>query len=414
MWPFKTLVDAMARKRQLADWKRKGRKFFICHVQHENDRVAVGHLTDFFNWVGVDVGVIEFNVTGQRPELLAALGDDTIAVIGYNSQLDQSWIGEETFVAMAARRGIPVIECILDHPSHRWPEFAHNLDAPNVRYVFVSRYCEQYFLRYAVPHANTATVSFPTNPFSRATDTSREAFLSRDIACMIPLNLRRLGGTLAELDAKVSALAPPLAEAVRDAIGRARHDLDNPLVLHLEHTLAQRKIEVPDKVVHVCAALVEDATSAWRRRRIFEVASRFPVLIQTDLPPPDLAANAAATFRATPEWTNPKATIERMKSCRSVLSVSVTNDALHDRMGNAISAGCVAVVEDNAAYRRWVTSGESALLFRYDDDSLERALDLVCHHPERAYDIAQRGLVLRDDPAFRFGGGDGLLRLATR
>ena len=362
--------------------------------------------------MGVDVGVIEFNPTGQRPELLPSLGDHTIAVVGYNSQLDHSWIGDEKFIVMAESRAIPVIQCILDHPSLRWPEFDTNLGAPNVRYVFLSHYCEQYFRRYGDPNAHMGVVNCLINPLSRVDDVSREAFLARDVACLIALNLRRLGGTTDELETKLRELEPRLADAVREAIERARFDLDNPLVLHLEGSLARRRIELPNKVMHVCAGIVEDMTHIWRRRRIFEVAARFPVLIQTDLPPPELVASAAATFRTTPEWTNPKATLARMKSCRAVLSVSLTNDALHDRTGNAVNAGCVAVVEDNVAHRRVFKSDENALLFRYDDDSLERCLDLVCHQPERAYDIARRGTPLRDDPTFRFNGCDELLKLA--
>lgn len=397
---------------RIAAWKLRGRKFYICHLAHENDRVACGHLSAYFNWAGVDFDVIELNLTGQRPELLPALGDKTIAVIGYNSQLDHSWIGDETFIAMAARRNIPVIQWILDHPSLRWPEFDLNLDAPNVRYLFVSPYCEQYFLRYAAPQARTAAANCPISPLSRADDVSRKSFLKRDIACLIPLNLRRLGGTADELETRIRDLEPRLGGVVREAIERSRLDLHNPLVLHLERALADRQLQLSPKSMHVCAGIVEDMTHIWRRRRIFEVAARFPVLIQTDLPPPELAAGAAAVFKTTPEWTNPKATMARMRSCRAVLSVSLTNDMLHDRAADAVNAGCVAVIEDNVIHRRLFKSGKNALFFRYDDDSLEECLDLVCNQPGRAYDIARRGVKLRDDPAFRFIDCDKLLKLA--
>jgi hypothetical protein len=56
--------------------------------------------------------------------------------------------------------------------------------------------------------------------------------------------------------------------------------------------------------------------------------------------------------------------------------------------------------------------GRNALLFRYEDESLAECLDLVCNRPERAYEIAQAGFALRDDPAVRFGGFDNILRLA--
>ena len=55
---------------------------------------------------------------------------------------------------------------------------------------------------------------------------------------------------------------------------------------------------------------------------------------------------------------------------------------------------------------------DRVLLFRYDDDSLAECLDLVCNRPERAYEIAQAGFALRDDPAVRFGGFENILALA--
>lgn len=414
MRPLATFLDATIRRLRIAGWNLRGRKFYICHLAHENDRASTQILVEYFKWVGVNVAVIEFNPTGQRPELQPCLNDDTIAVIGYNSQLDHSRIGGENFIAMAGNKNIPVIQWICDHPSFRWPQFDSNLDATNVRYVFVSHYCEQYFHRYAVPDARTAVVSCTINPLSRVDDMSRESFLARDITCLIPLKLKRLGGTAEVLEARIRDLEPPLADAVREAIARARFDLDKPLVLHLEHALARRQIELPNKTMHVCTNIVEDMTHTWRRRRIFEVAARFPVLIQTDHAPPELEADAVATFKTTPDWINPKATLARMKSCRAVLSVSLTNDALHDRTGNAVNAGCVAVVEDNVVHRRVFKPGENALLFRYDDDSLERCLELVCNQPETAYQIARRGFRLRDDPAFRFNGCHNLLALACR
>jgi hypothetical protein len=221
------LSDELIRIFRVATWKWRGRKLYVCHVAHENDRAYTQTLVAYSKWAGVDIEVIEFNPSGQRPELQRCLDDKTIAVIGYNSQLDHSWIGDKKFIAMAADRRIPVIQWILDHPSLRWPQFDLNLDAPNVRYGLVSHYCEQYFHRYAVPGARTSVASCTANPLSRVDDMSRDSFLARDIACIIPLNLRRIGGTAEELETRIRELEPRVADAVRDAIERARFDLDN-------------------------------------------------------------------------------------------------------------------------------------------------------------------------------------------
>jgi len=98
------------------------------------------------------------------------------------------------------------------------------------------------------------------------------------------------------------------------------------------------------------------------------------------------------------------ATIARMTSCRSVLTANLAPDMLHDRTANALNAGCVAIVEDTPLHRRLFEHGKNALLFRYDDDSLAECLDLVCHRPRRAWEIAEAGFALRDRSPIRFGG----------
>jgi len=406
--PFESLV----RKFHVAAWRLRGRKFYICHLAHENDRIAAETHADYLTWAGLRVRVQEFNEGGQRPELQQCLDDDPIAVVGYNCQLDHSWIGEENFIVAAGKKNIPVIQWILDHPSLRWPEFVHNPNAPNVRYLLVSNYCEQYFRRYALPGARTGVASSTFNPHSRVDDASRDSFLARDIGCLVPLNLRRVGGTEEELEARIESLDSDLRDVVREAIERARFDLSNPLVLHLEQALARKHLELPNPLMHVCCAILEDMTQIWRRRRIFAVAAQFPVLIQTDLPPPDLLPKAVARFRTGTEWTNPKATAARLKACRAVLSVSLAADAFHDRTGNAMNAGCVAIVEDNVVHRRLFTPGKNALFFRYDDDSLERCLDLVCNAPDRAYEIAHAARALRGRRLRRHSGWHNILDLA--
>jgi len=157
---------------------------------------------------------------------------------------------------------------------------------------------------------------------------------------------------------------------------------------------------------------VEETTQIWRRRKIFEVAARFPVRIQTDVPPPEFVQGAVATFVSDQQSTSVYATMALMKSSRAVLSVSLTSDMLHDRTANGLNAGCVSIVEDNKRHRSLFEHDRNALMFRYDDESLAECLDLVCHHPDRAYEIAQSGLGLRDHSAVRFGNFRNILRLA--
>ena len=90
------------------------------------------------------------------------------------------------------------------------------------------------------------------------------------------------------------------------------------------------------------------------------------------------------------------------------------SDMIHDRTMNALNAGCVAIAEDNLAIKGLLEHKINALLFRYDDDSLDECLGIVCNQPGRAYEIAQAGMRLRDDPRVRFGQFQNIIELAQR
>jgi hypothetical protein len=401
--------DANAIRRTPDEWR--GLCLRICHARHEHDRIYAENLDDYLALAGIAHEVVEFELRGQQPELERCLGAETMAIVGFNSQLDHCWLGPANFVDAAGALGIPVVHWILDHPSARWLEFT-NPAASNARFLMVSGHCEQYFRRHARPQAQSAATSgVGPNRRSRIADLDRQSFLQRDIPCLIPLNLVRLGGSWASMTARIEQLDPRIAKPVRDAIARARLDLSEALEVHLEIALAQHDCELTPQGFHACAQLVEDMTQIWRRLTVFRAAVPRPVRIQTDALPAELAARAVAAVHTSPQATSMISTLMLMKSCRAVLSLGLTSDMLHDRVANALNAGCVAIVEDNQLHRRLFRHGESALLFRYGDDSLAECLDLVCHQPERAYAIAQAGFALRDDPAIRFGQFHRLLDL---
>src|SRR3954451_15257183 len=89
---------------------------YICHCEHEHDRTYSENLVEYLSARGTECRVIEFAADGLRPGLEDCLGSAS-AILGFNSQLDHSWLNSGNFVAVAAERGIPVIQWILDHPS---------------------------------------------------------------------------------------------------------------------------------------------------------------------------------------------------------------------------------------------------------------------------------------------------------
>jgi len=390
---------------------RQPPKISICRLDHEHDRTYTENLVEYLNAQDVCCNDVCISSADERPELQQCLDDEPTAIVGYNSYLDRSRLSRGSFLAAAQARKVPVIHWILDHPSSRWSEFIWSTCA-NSRFLFNTRYAEQYFLRYCLPGALTSVMGgVGRSRHSRVAALSQASFLNRPVRCVAPLSLKRAAGTIEQTQAAIAALENGLGAAVRAAVSTARFDLTRPLEVHLVAALGKSASTIDNRTFNSCFTLVEECVQTFRRVRIFEIARQYPVLIQSDSSAVPYMQYAKATFAAD---VGMQETLLRMPLCRSVLSVSPLNDMIHDRTMNALNAGCVAIVEDNLAHRGLLRHGENALLFRYEDDSLRECLDIVCHQPERAFAIAEAGMKLRDDPRFGSGGFHNVIGLALR
>jgi hypothetical protein len=387
------------------------RVFHVCHLAHPHDRIYAENVCEYFEHSGIRYNIVEFDGPGERPELRQCLDAEAIGVLGINSQLDHCWFGDENFIVAAARKQVPLIHWILDHPSSRWPEFGHATSA-NSRFLFTSSCAEGYFKRYCLADARTGcTASVGPNWRSRIDGFSPREFHHRSVNCLIALGLKRIGGTGADALSRLRTLEPEVATAVEEATEHARHDLSGPLEAHLVAALACRGRELSNREFHFCFQIVDDATQIWRRLKVFDIASRFPVLIQTDSVPDNRGPEVAATFSDDRWACSMPATLARMKSCRAVLNANYASGMVHDRTENGLNAGCAVIIEDTPTHRG-LFSDDNALFFRYDDDSLAHCLDVACNQAVRACEIAQAGFSLRDDPAIRFAGFEHILQLA--
>jgi hypothetical protein len=385
-------------------------KVYIYSVDYEHDLTYVENVVQYLEGRGALCRSITLRADGFRPELQLCIDDRATAVLGFNSTLDHSWLMSGSFLAAAEQNGIPVLQWILDHPSSRWHEF-YASTVTNSRFLLNTEQERQYFQTYCLPGAAAAVMGgVGPNRRSRIGRLTPEAFMQRRFSCMIPLGLNRVRSTAANDDA-MRALEAPLSDAVRQAIASARFDLTGPLHQHLVAALAANNKHVPAPVFNALCQIVEQAVQTRRRQRIFNAAREFPVLVQSDDSARLYFNNATATLETN---VGMQFTLARMPSCRSVLSVSPLNDMIHDRTINALNGGCVAILEDSLAARSVFKHGKNALLFRYDDDSIEECLDVVCNQPGRAYEIAQAGMALRDHPRLRFGQFHNILDLARR
>jgi hypothetical protein len=157
--------------------------------------------------------------------------------------------------------------------------------------------------------------------------------------------------------------------------------------------------------------MVEEIVQITRRQMIFEIAREFPMLIQSDDASRRFQEGAVATFE---ENVDMALTWSRLQQARAQVSISNMHDMVHDRILNGLNAGCVNIIEDNYANRRVFEHERNALFFRYDDNSLRECLLQVCNDVEGTFEIAQAGFALRDDPPFRFGDFQNIIKLAQR
>ena len=385
-------------------------KVYIYLIDYEHDRTYAENVVQYLESQGVLCRSIPLRADGFRPELQLCLDDHATAVLGFNSDLDHSWLLSGSFLAAAEKNKTVVLQWILDHPSSRWHEF-YASTAANSRFLLNSEHERQYFEIYCLPGALTATMGgVGPNRRSRAAWPTWDSFKQRRFACMVPLSLHRVR-SMAQNDEAMSALEAPLADIAREAITRAKFDLIGPLQRHIAAALAARNKDVSAQTFNAICQIVEQSVQAIRRLKIFSIARKFPILVQSDRSAISYFNGSVASLETD---VGMQFTLARIPMCRSVLSVSPVNDAIHDRTMNALNGGCAAILEDNFASKSIFKHGKNALLFRYDDDSLEECLDIVCNRPERAYAIARSGMELRDDPRLRFGQFHNILDLARR
>jgi hypothetical protein len=385
-------------------------KVYIYHADHEHDRTYTENVVEYLVSQGVLWRSITLTARGSRPELQLALDDHATLVLGYNSQLDHSWLQSGSFMQAAEERGVPVVQWILDHPSSRWSEFSVSTPA-NSRFLLNSEHERQYFETYCLPGALTAiTGGVGPNQRSRIGALTRQAFMRRPFPCMVPLSLHRVH-SIEENDAAIKALERPLADVVRDATLAARSDLSTPLHSHLTAALEAHNQSISLQTFNSLCRNIEQSVQTFRRLKIFATAQKYPVLIQSDRSAAAFIQNSTALLATN---VSMQLTLARMPLCRAVLSVCPATGIIHDRTMNALNAGCVAIAEDSPASRELLQHKQNALLFRYDDDSLDECLNIVCRQPEQAYEIAQAGMQLRDDLRVRFGQFHNILDLAQR
>src|SRR5690242_550433 len=272
-------------------------KIYIYHWDYEHDRTYTENVVRYLESHGVLWRSIPLKSHADRAELELCLEDRPAAVLGYNSQLDHSWLSSASFVELAAGRGIRVLQWILDHPATRWREF-HVSTAANSRFLLNTRHQEDYFATYCLPGAVTATMG-GVGPSSRAHIASlrQHDFMQRPVTCLIAVSLARLW-SVAENEERICALDPPLAEAARDAIARARDDLAAPLQAHVAAALAAAGQSIPLSLFNEISALSEHGVQAYRRLKLFAVARRYPVLVQSDETAAAFVNGASATFAA--------------------------------------------------------------------------------------------------------------------
>jgi hypothetical protein len=164
-------------------------KIIVCHSGHENDACYTENIFEFLSENGVDHDSRLLGKPFSHQELAAYQGCSA-SLLGFNSQIDHSWIGDEPLILAAGRHGIPVVQWILDHPSGRWPEFNYSNPGTS-KFLFNSTYSQRYFERFCCPGATTAVAgSVGPSRRSRSAEEDVERFSQRPVFCLIALAWR--------------------------------------------------------------------------------------------------------------------------------------------------------------------------------------------------------------------------------
>jgi hypothetical protein len=293
-------------------------KVYIYLVDYEHDRTYAENVVQYLESQGVLCRTIPLRADGFRPELQLCLDDRASAVLGFNSDLDHSWLLSGSFLAAAEKSKTVVLQWILDHPSSRWHEF-YASTAANSRFLLNSEHERQYFEAYCLPGALTATMGgVGPNQRSRIARLTWESFKQRRFACMIPLSLHRVRN-MAQNDEAMSALEAPLVDVARAAIARARFDLIAPLHSHIAAALTEHHRSVSAQTFNSICQVVEQSVQTIRRLKIFSIARRFPILIQSDRSATPYFNGSIASLETD---VGMQFTLARIPMCRSVLSVA--------------------------------------------------------------------------------------------
>src|SRR5260221_3132937 len=132
------------------------RKIVVCHHGHQNDAGYAENLFEYCAARGIDYDFLDLRLPEPKGEMRRFLAEGPrVAFLGFNSQIDHSWLESEPFVLAAARHGATVVQWLCDHPSVNWAEFNYP-DPSATGFVFHSRYSQAYFERYCCSSAVTA------------------------------------------------------------------------------------------------------------------------------------------------------------------------------------------------------------------------------------------------------------------
>jgi hypothetical protein len=69
---------------------QKPAKIYVCHVDHEHDRIYAENVVEYLDSKGVSTKAIQLASDSNRPELEECLDDAKAAVLGFNAHLDHS------------------------------------------------------------------------------------------------------------------------------------------------------------------------------------------------------------------------------------------------------------------------------------------------------------------------------------
>lgn len=283
------------------------------------------------------------------------------------------------------KHNIPHVCFVIDHPLY---VFADWMKDTHLSLLFTSPESEAFYQTHFLQDPRQSTDSIWNVGFHYGTSKAKEDLdfdAPRPHDLFVPVNFDWQGATLDSLKSAESDFDACLLQLLDDATDQFLEDgnlTPSSIAAFIEsHGYDPRKKPFQKAVRHV-----DRRVALERRRMLLEELIQFPVTLAGRAIPEGVFDKCEARF--VPYYTMMDS-YRLYGACNAILNTSTSGTHLHDRVSNAMAAGCVCMTQNNEALKE-IFPADSYIGYDYRPDSIRRALETVFSQ-RRSKAVAQKG-----------------------